>query len=255
MDNIKDLYLEAEVFEDARQKFNMVLQRLFKSMADTNSSDGSITLKMDVNMKRELIPNNDPEIKGSTREIMLPDFGYKVSSTISVKEEEKGNNNPQMELVWNEEQQKFVLQYVANTTQRSIFDSDFQENMSGKKAGDGQDGIETSTERDYLAVAQIAGPVEDQNTDNGSGETDNADSQDIVDGDFRELGEDADGRETEDSTDESQGDTSSGVSEEEEQPGEDAGRVDPAEADSYEDGEENQEDDGYEYEDPEDPEE
>ena len=150
-----------------------------------------------------------------------------------------------MELVWNEEQQKFVLQYVANTTQRSIFDSDFQENMSGKKAGDGQDGIETSTERDYLAVAQIAGPVEDQNTD----------SQDIVDGDFRELGEDADGTETEDSTDESQGDTSSGVSEEEEQSGEDAGRVDPAEADSYEDGEENQEDDGYEYEEPEDPEE
>lgn len=245
MDNIKDLYLEAEVFEDARQKFNVVLQRLFKSMADTNSSDGSITLKMDVNMKRELIPNNDPEIKGSTREIMLPDFGYKVSSAISVKEEEKGNNNPQMELVWNEEQQKFVLQYVANTTQRSIFDSDFQENMSGKKAGDGQDGIETSTERDYLAVAQIAGPVEDQNTD----------SQDIVDGDFRELGEDADGTETEDSTDESQGDTSSGVSEEEEQSGEDAGRVDPAEADSYEDGEENQEDDGYEYEEPEDPEE
>lgn len=245
MDNIKDLYLEAEVFEDARQKFNAVLQRLFKSMADTNSSDGSITLKMDVNMKRELIPNNDPEIKGSTREIMLPDFGYKVSSAISVKEEEKGNNNPQMELVWNEEQQKFVLQYVANTTQRSIFDSDFQENMSGKKAGDGQDGIETSTERDYLAVAQIAGPVEDQNTD----------SQDIVDGDFRELGEDADGTETEDSTDESQGDTSSGVSEEEEQSGEDAGRVDPAEADSYEDGEENQEDDGYEYEEPEDPEE
>ncbi len=245
MDNIKDLYLEAEVFEDARQKFNVVLQRLFKSMADTNSSDGSITLKMDVNMKRELIPNNDPEIKGSTREIMLPDFGYKVSSAISVKEEEKGNNNPQMELVWNEEQQKFVLQYVANTTQRSIFDSDFQENMSGKKAGDGQDGIETSTERDYLAVAQIAGPVEDQNTD----------SQEIVDGDFRELGEDADGRETEDSTDESQGDTSSGVSEEEEQVGEDVGRVDPAEADSYEDGEENREDDGYEYEEPEDPEE
>lgn len=239
MDNIKDLYLEAEVFEDARQKFNMVLQRLFKSMADTNSSDGSITLKMDVNMKRELIPNNDPEIKGSTREIMLPDFGYKVSSAISVKEEEKGNNNPQMELVWNEEQQKFVLQYVANTTQRSIFDSDFQENMSGKKAGDGQDGIETSTERDYLAVAQIAGPVEDQNTDNGSGEADNTDSQDIVDGDFRELGTDADGGETE----------------EEEQVGEDAGRVDPTEADSYEDGEENQEDDGYEYEEPEDPEE
>lgn len=36
-----------------------------------------------------------------------------------------------MELVWDDKQQKYVLQYVANTEQRSIFDKDFQEEMNG----------------------------------------------------------------------------------------------------------------------------
>lgn len=45
MENIRDLFLEDETFEDARQKFNTVLQRLFHSMIDTESNEGSITLK------------------------------------------------------------------------------------------------------------------------------------------------------------------------------------------------------------------
>ena len=129
MENIRELFLEDETFEDARQKFNTVLQRLFRSMIDTESNDGSITLKMDVSMQTEYIPNHDPDIKGESRCIRLPQFAYKLSSSITVKDEQKGNKNPQMELVWDDKQQKYVLQYVANTEQRSIFDKDFQEEM------------------------------------------------------------------------------------------------------------------------------
>lgn len=149
MENIRDLFLEDETFEDARNKFNTVLQRLFRSMIDTESNEGSITLKMDVSMQTEFIPNHDPDVEGESRQIRLPQFAYKVSSSITVKDEQKGNKNPQMELVWDEKQQKYVLQYVANTEQRSIFDKDFQEEMNG---GSDQEGIETSPERDYLDV-------------------------------------------------------------------------------------------------------
>lgn len=55
MENIRDLFLEDETFEDARNKFNTVLQRLFRSMIDTESNEGSITLKMDVSMQTEFI--------------------------------------------------------------------------------------------------------------------------------------------------------------------------------------------------------
>ena len=58
MENIRDLFLEDETFEDARNKFNTVLQRLFRSMIDTESNEGSITLKMDVSMQTEFIPKS-----------------------------------------------------------------------------------------------------------------------------------------------------------------------------------------------------
>lgn len=56
MENIRDLFLEDETFEDARQKFNTVLQRLFRSMIDTESNEGSITLKMDVQCRQSTFP-------------------------------------------------------------------------------------------------------------------------------------------------------------------------------------------------------
>lgn len=180
MENIRELFLEDETFEDARQKFNTVLQRLFRSMIDTDSNEGSITLKMDVSMQTEFIPNHDPDVEGESRQIRLPQFAYKVSSSITVKDEQKGNKNPQMELVWDDKLQKYVLQYVANTDQRSIFDKDFQESMNGNGNGNAQDGIETTPERDYLNVGQLPGPVADEGALPGE----------VIDGDFREVGSD-----------------------------------------------------------------
>lgn len=180
MENIKELFLEGEAFEDARQKFNVVLQRLFKSMIDTGSVEGSITLKMDVSMKSEFIQNNDPDIPGETREIKLPEFSYKVNSSITVKDEQKGNNNPQMELVWDDEEQKYVLRYVANTSQRSIFDKDFQEQM---KADGSQESINTDPDKKWMNVPQIGGPVADQEEQTGEQE-----EPVVIDGEYREIG-------------------------------------------------------------------
>ena len=59
MENIRDLFLEDETFEDARNKFNTVLQRLFRSMIDTESNEGSITLKIMIRMWREKVVKSD----------------------------------------------------------------------------------------------------------------------------------------------------------------------------------------------------
>ncbi len=187
MENINDLYLESSVFDDARTKFNVVLQRLFRSMVDTNSDEASISLKMDVKMKRSVIANNDPNIEGETREIMLPEFAYKVSSSIQVKCETKGNNDPQMELVWDDEQKKYVLQYIANTSQRSIFDSDFQENMRGSGESSGEDAGENQIGTN-AGTAQIAGPVADEGALPGDiQEGDPEEGRTVIDGEYREV--------------------------------------------------------------------
>lgn len=219
MDNIKELYLEGEAFDDARQKFNVVLQRLFKSMIDTSSNEGTVSLKLDVSMKHEFIPNTDPDVDGETREVRLPEFSYKVSSSITVKDEQKGNTNPQMELVWDDEQQKYVLQYVANTAQRSIFDKDFQDNMKSDSE-EGTDALETDPEKKWMNVAQIAGPVADE----GALPGEVAEADVVEDADFREVNESEEPEEpTEPEPDDGDSDSSPDTSQNGEEP-EDSGQ-------------------------------
>ena len=57
MDNMQELVLEDVTFDEARQNFNRVLQRLFRSMLDSGSSDGSITLKIDASRSASITAN------------------------------------------------------------------------------------------------------------------------------------------------------------------------------------------------------
>lgn len=182
MDNIKNLTLEDETFEEPRQNFNRVLQRLFKSMIDSGSTDGSITMKIDVSMEQEYIPNYDPEIDGESRKISKPVFKHKVTSTVTVKDEVSGSKNPQMELIWDEEKQMYVLAYISNTDQRSIFDKDAAWNQGAETGGDA---LETNPDKKWMNVPQLPGTV----ADGGAlpGEVTNPD-ENVVDGDFKEVG-------------------------------------------------------------------
>ena len=92
-DDTQELVIEDVTFDEARMNFNRVLQRLFKNMVDSDSTDGSITLKIDVSLENEYIPNYDPDIEGESRRIQKPKFKHKVSSNITVKDELTGNKN------------------------------------------------------------------------------------------------------------------------------------------------------------------
>lgn len=177
MENIKNLTLEDETFEEPRQNFNRVLQRLFKSMIESGSTEGSITMKMDVTLEQEYIPNYDPNVEGESRKISKPSFKHKVSSTVTVKDEMSGNKDPQMELVWDEDKQMYILAYISNTDQRSIFDADQPWNQRQEDAGSVS---EDQAALEDKGVPQIEGPVADEHALPG----------DVVDGDFREVEED-----------------------------------------------------------------
>ena len=168
LSNEKELYLEDETFDDARSDFNVVLQRLFKNMLEAGSDEGSITLKLDVTLKSETITNTDPDIEGETREIHLPSFSHKVTSTVQVKDEMKGSKNPNMELVWDPETKTYKLQYVANTEQKTIFDKDIQEAMNRPQNGEEQ--------------PKLTGPT-NLLPDNGG----------VIDGDYMEIPDEGDG--------------------------------------------------------------
>jgi hypothetical protein len=123
----KRLDFDSDTFEDMKTDMNFVLQRLIGTMQEKGSTEGSMTIKVDVSMVKEFIPNYDPDIKGESREVSKPQFKHKVTSAVKISDEKSGNLNNEMEVMMDEETGIYVLCPIANTSQRSIFDSDFQQ--------------------------------------------------------------------------------------------------------------------------------
>lgn len=57
VNNYEEMKIESDVFQQARDNFNLYLQRLFDGMKKNNSSEGSITLKVDINMEMDFVPD------------------------------------------------------------------------------------------------------------------------------------------------------------------------------------------------------
>lgn len=126
---VKKLDFDSDTFADMKRDLNAVFQKLLGNMTETDTTEGSIALKIDVTFIREFIPNYDPAINGETRCVHKPQFKHQITSSIKINDKKSGNMNSEMELVWDEELQMYVMQPVANTSQRTIFDADFREVM------------------------------------------------------------------------------------------------------------------------------
>lgn len=177
----KRLDFDSDTFEEMKKDMNFVLQRLIGNMQEKGTNEGSMTLKIDVTMEKEFIPNYDPDIKGETREVSKPQFKHKVTSDVKINDKKSGSFNNEMELVMDEETGVFKLVPIANTAQRSIFDSDFRQKSSEQESGnDNSIGSNAIEGRDIL---RLPGP-------NNEGE--------VIEGDFREV--DAAETEQEDAT-------------------------------------------------------
>lgn len=153
----QNLHLADTTFEGMRHDADRVLQKLLKNMVEKESLEGSVTIKIDVSLTQEFIQNTDPEIEGETRKVLTPAFTHKIGSMMQIKDEAKGGINYEgMEMVWDDELKEYVVKPIANTTQRTIFDADFQcVNDPGGEADSG-DGEQPALEG--RCVAALPGP-------------------------------------------------------------------------------------------------
>lgn len=119
---MKELNFDGDTFNDMKRDMNFVLQRLLGNMQEKECQEGTLTLKLDVSLVREYVPNYNPNIPGESREIAKPKFSHKVTSQMKVEDMKKGNLDTEMELFLNEETGEYEMRPVADTTQRSIFD-------------------------------------------------------------------------------------------------------------------------------------
>lgn len=126
--NYEEMTIESNVFEQARQNFDLLLQNLFQKMEQNNSKEGSIVLKVDINMMEDFVPDEN----GDSQRISKPLIKHKVTTTVPVKDSFDGKKDTWMELVYDDELKRYVLKYVSAGGQRSIFDEDFPDIINGE---------------------------------------------------------------------------------------------------------------------------
>lgn len=170
-DFAKKLNFESDTFADMKRDMDHVLQRLLATMWEKGSTEGSMALKIDVRLTTGFIPNYDPSVEGESRMIHTPRFSHKVTSAVQIKDEKKGNMDTEMELVFDEDSGEYVMKPVVNTEQRSIFDSDFEDNMAGESWPEDPDGEEEDNHSG--GIPQLPGPT----------------GGDIIDGEYTEADE------------------------------------------------------------------
>lgn len=135
MNNYEEMKIESDVFATARENFDLLMQRLFASMEKNNSDEGSITLKVDIQMKQDWVPDG---IGGST-EVNKPVIKHKVTIAVPVKDSMDSKKDTGMNLVWDEELNRYVLRYINEGGQLSFFNPDYEKNVNEKESGMNED--------------------------------------------------------------------------------------------------------------------
>lgn len=117
------------VFTTARENFDLLMQRLFASMEKNNSDEGSITLKVDLQMKQDWVPNGE----GGSVEVNKPVIKHKVTIAVPVKDSMDSKKDTGMNLVWDEELNRYVFRYINEGGQQSLFDPDYEQNLERRR--------------------------------------------------------------------------------------------------------------------------
>lgn len=167
---VKKLDFDSDTFSDMKRDMNFVLQRLLGNMVDSETTEASMTLKIDIKLAQEYIPNYDPDVEGESRMASKPQFKHKVTSAIKINDEKSGNLDNEMELVFDKTTGVYEMRPIANTTQRSIFDSDFEMQQPDEKCVNDADGENNPKGVDGSIPFSLPGPV-------------------VEDGEYREVAE------------------------------------------------------------------
>lgn len=128
MQNWQEITLGSESFEQARNNFDMLLQKLFQKMEQNASDEGKITLVVNIKMDTEFVP--DPN-GGTARRVSKPVLKHKINTEVPVKDSFDGQRDTGMELAYDDELKRYVLKYVSDGAQASIFDPEYSDVING----------------------------------------------------------------------------------------------------------------------------
>ena len=116
--NYEEMTLESDTFQAARETFNLMMQKLFRKMEQSDMDEGSIDLKISIELNEDFVPQED----GTTVRIKKPLIKHKISTVVPVKDSADGKRDTGMCLVYDEKLKRYVLKYVSTGGQMNIFE-------------------------------------------------------------------------------------------------------------------------------------
>ena len=125
--NWQEITLGGEIFDEVRAEFDVYLQKLFQKMNQNKMNEGTITLKVNVNMTDDFVMDED----GNHKRIEKPIFKHKITTDVQVKDSIDGKKDTGMQIIYDEDLKRYVLKYVSRGGQRSIFDPDYGDIVNG----------------------------------------------------------------------------------------------------------------------------
>lgn len=109
--------IESDTFTILRNDINMILKRTLENMINKSGDNAEVKVSLKINLNRNTVPDDNEVL----RDILIPRFDHKVTSTLQYKAELNGFvDGSDYELVWDPD----VMEYVMRPIQDSLFDEE-----------------------------------------------------------------------------------------------------------------------------------
>jgi len=107
--------IESDTFTVLRNDINMILKNTLENMISKSGDKAEVKVSLKINLNRDSVPDDDEVL----RDILVPMFEHKVTSTLQYKAELNGFvGGSSYELIWDPD----AMEYVMRPIQDSLFD-------------------------------------------------------------------------------------------------------------------------------------
>lgn len=116
------LTLESTAFSKMKADFNNILRKTICNMQIKESSDATLTIKLNISLTDATAPDFSSPYSNTMRKIIKPRFDHKISSVMQIKNEASGSLKGEYELVFDKYQNDWLMKPI-DSGQTSLFDS------------------------------------------------------------------------------------------------------------------------------------
>ena len=107
--------IESDTFTVLRNDINMILKKTLGTMINKEGQNAELKVSLKINLDRNTVPDDNEVL----RDILVPMFDHKVTSTLQYKAELNGFvDGSSYELIWDPDE----MEYVMRPIQDSLFD-------------------------------------------------------------------------------------------------------------------------------------